>query len=100
MIFQWTVSCLTSAMKKEKLTEAIENDCYIKKLINLFHICEDLNNIEGLHYLFDIFRNLILLNKNALFEVMFSGNQSNFDRRSGVFTSKQLYRVYFLLQMI
>lgn len=60
-------------MKKEKLTEAIENDCYIKKLINLFHICEDLNNIEGLHYLFDIFRNLILLNKNALFEVMFSG---------------------------
>ncbi|KAK7578089.1 hypothetical protein V9T40_010294 [Parthenolecanium corni] len=71
-IKEWTVSCLTSAMKKEKLTEAIENDCYIKKLINLFHICEDLNNIEGLHYLFDIFRNLILLNKNALFEVMFS----------------------------
>lgn len=64
-------------MKKDKLTEAIENDSYIKKLINLFHVCESHNNIEGLHYLFDIFRNLFLLNKNALFEVMFSGMYDN-----------------------
>ena len=75
---QLTASCLTSAVRKEKLTEAIENDSYIRKLLNLFRICEDLNNIEGLHYLFDIFRNIFLLNKNALFEVLFSGNYGNF----------------------
>lgn len=71
-IKEWTVTCLSSTMKKEKLTEAIENESYIRKLINLFHICESQNNLEGLHYLFDIFRNLFLLNKSALFEVMFS----------------------------
>ena len=35
-------------------------------------MCEDLENTEGLHHLYEIFRNIFLLNKNALFEVMFS----------------------------
>lgn len=35
-------------------------------------MCEDLENYEGLHHLYDIFKNIFLLNKNALFEVMFS----------------------------
>lgn len=35
-------------------------------------MCEDLENIEGLHLLYDIFKNIFLLNKNSLFEVMFS----------------------------
>jgi hypothetical protein len=45
---------------------------YIRKLLNLFHICEDLENIEGLNHLFEVFKNIFLLNKNALFEVMFA----------------------------
>ena len=45
---------------------------YIRKLLNLFHICEDLENLEGLHHLFEVFKNIFLLNKNALFEVMFA----------------------------
>ena len=45
---------------------------YIKKLLNLFHMCEDLENMEGLHHLYDIFKNVFLLNKNALFELMFA----------------------------
>ncbi|XP_066905505.1 serine/threonine-protein phosphatase 4 regulatory subunit 3 isoform X2 [Halyomorpha halys] len=65
-------SCLTSPMRKEKLATALETDGYIKKLLNLFHMCEDLENIEGLHFLYDIFKNIFLLNKNALFEVMFA----------------------------
>ena len=28
--------------------------------------------MEGLHHLYEIFRNIFLLNKNALFEIMFS----------------------------
>ncbi|KAE8738847.1 hypothetical protein FOCC_FOCC015679 [Frankliniella occidentalis] len=71
-------SCLTSPMRKEKLAVAIENDGYIRKLLNLFHMCEDLDNTEGLHYLYEVFKNIFLLNKNALFEVMF-GDESIFD---------------------
>ncbi|KMQ95894.1 serine threonine-protein phosphatase 4 regulatory subunit 3-like protein [Lasius niger] len=65
-------NCLTSPMRKEKLAVALESEGYIKKLLNLFRTCEDLENIEGLHHLYDIFKNIFLLNKNALFEVMFS----------------------------
>jgi protein phosphatase-4 regulatory subunit 3 len=71
--FQLMGSCLTSHMRKEKLAVAIENEGYVRKLLNLFHMCEDLENIEGLHYLYEIFKNIFLLNKNALFEVMFGG---------------------------
>jgi len=65
-------SCLTSPLRREKLATAIENDNYIKKLLNIFHMCEDLDNTEGLHHLYEIFRTIFHLNKNALFEVMFS----------------------------
>jgi protein phosphatase-4 regulatory subunit 3 len=65
-------NCLSSPMRKEKLAMALESDGYIRKLLNLFHTCEDLGNMEGLHHLYDIFKNIFLLNKNALFEVMFS----------------------------
>ncbi|XP_014219208.1 serine/threonine-protein phosphatase 4 regulatory subunit 3 [Copidosoma floridanum] len=64
--------CLSTPMRKEKLAMAIEQEGYIKKLLNLFHTCEDLGNMDGLHHLYDIFKNIFLLNKNALFEVMFS----------------------------
>ena len=65
-------NCLSSPMRKEKLAMALESEGYIRKLLNLFHTCEDLGNMEGLHHLYDIFKNIFLLNKNALFEVMFS----------------------------
>ncbi|XP_071079163.1 serine/threonine-protein phosphatase 4 regulatory subunit 3A-like isoform X2 [Haliotis cracherodii] len=65
-------SVLPSPIRREKLSVAIENEGYIKKLVELFHICEDLENMEGLHHLFDIFKSIFLLNKNALFEIMFS----------------------------
>jgi len=71
-ISELVTSCLSSPLRREKLATAIENDNYIKKLLNIFHICEDLENMEGLHHLYEIFRNIFLLNKNALFEVMFS----------------------------
>nr|CAI5832267.1 unnamed protein product [Callosobruchus analis] len=59
-------------MRKEKLAAAIESEGYIRKLINLFHMCEDLESLEGLHHLYDIFKNIFLLNKNVLFDTMFS----------------------------
>lgn len=63
---------LTTQVRKEKLALALESENYIKKLLSLFRMCEDLENTEGLHYLFDIFKNIFLLNKNALFEIMFA----------------------------
>ncbi|KAL0269563.1 UNVERIFIED_CONTAM: hypothetical protein PYX00_007254 [Menopon gallinae] len=65
-------SCLSSPNRKEKLATLLENEGYIKKLLNLFHVCEDLENAQGLHQLYEIFKNIFLLNKNALFEVMFA----------------------------
>lgn len=63
---------LLTPIKREKLTILIENEGYVKKLIDLFHMCEDLDNVEGLHHLYNIFKSLFLLNKTALFEIMFS----------------------------
>lgn len=63
---------LTTPSRKEKLAMAIESDNYIKKLLGLFRTCEDLENILELHHLYEIFKNIFLLNKNALFEIMFA----------------------------
>ncbi|KAG7153449.1 Serine/threonine-protein phosphatase 4 regulatory subunit 3A-like, partial [Homarus americanus] len=55
-----------------ELAIALENEGYVKKLVSVFHTCEDLENMEGLHLLYEIFKNIFLLNKNALFEIMFA----------------------------
>ena len=65
-------SVLPSPIRREKLASAIESEGYIRKLVDLFHMCEDLENTDGLHHLYDIFKNIFLLNKNGLFEIMFS----------------------------
>ncbi|RVE47459.1 hypothetical protein evm_007870 [Chilo suppressalis] len=65
-------SCLVSPARKDKLAAALESQHYIKKLLNLFHMCEDIENIEGLHHLYEIFKSIFLLNKNALFDTMFA----------------------------
>ena len=57
---------------KEKLTSILETESYIKRLIDLFHICEDLENNEGLNYLFEIFRSLFYLNKSPLLDILLS----------------------------
>ncbi|KAJ2938751.1 hypothetical protein O0L34_g3367 [Tuta absoluta] len=65
-------SCLVSPARKDKLATALESQHYIKKLLNLFHMCEDIENIEGLHHLYEIFKSIFLLNKNTLFDTMFA----------------------------
>ncbi|XP_052744005.1 serine/threonine-protein phosphatase 4 regulatory subunit 3 isoform X2 [Bicyclus anynana] len=65
-------SCLVSPNRKDKLAAALESQHYIKKLLNLFHMCEDIENVEGLHHLYEIFKSIFLLNKNTLFDTMFA----------------------------
>jgi hypothetical protein len=54
-------SCLSSPIRREKLAIAIETESYIKKIVNVFHVCEELDNTAGLHHLFEIVRNIFLL---------------------------------------
>ncbi|KAM6956425.1 serine/threonine-protein phosphatase 4 regulatory subunit 3B isoform 3-T3 [Aplochiton taeniatus] len=65
-------SVLSSPIRREKLALALMSEGYIKKLLGMFQVCEDLENREGLHHLYEIVRGVLFLNKAALFEVMFS----------------------------
>ncbi|KPP77913.1 serine/threonine-protein phosphatase 4 regulatory subunit 3A-like [Scleropages formosus] len=71
-VAELVASSLPSPLRREKLALAVENEGYIKKLLELFHVCEDLENHEGLHHLYEIIKGIFLLNRTALFEVMFS----------------------------
>ncbi|XP_078464684.1 serine/threonine-protein phosphatase 4 regulatory subunit 3-like isoform X7 [Lampetra planeri] len=63
---------LSMPVRREKLMLVLETEGYIKKLLELFHMCEDLENTDGLHHLFQIFKGIFLLNSTAIFEVMLS----------------------------
>lgn len=65
-------TCHASPVRKEKLSEAIETEGYIRKLVNLFHMCEDLDNLQGLHCLYDIIKSIFLLNRTQLLDILFS----------------------------
>ena len=63
---------LPSPIRREKLALAIEQEHYIRKLIDVFHMCEDLENLDGLHHMYDIFKTMFLLNKPSLLEILFA----------------------------
>uniref|UniRef100_A0A8C4N0N7 SMEK homolog 1, suppressor of mek1 (Dictyostelium) n=1 Tax=Eptatretus burgeri TaxID=7764 RepID=A0A8C4N0N7_EPTBU len=71
-IMEIVTAALPSPIRREKLALALESDNFVKKLLELFHMCEDLDNAEGLHHLFQIFKGVFLLNSTALFEIMLS----------------------------
>ncbi|XP_059942533.1 serine/threonine-protein phosphatase 4 regulatory subunit 3B-like [Mesoplodon densirostris] len=63
---------LTSPMDKERLAVVFEKKDYIKTLLQLFHIFENLEDTEGLYLLHEIIKGILLLNKTSLFEILFS----------------------------
>ncbi|PSR85086.1 Serine/threonine-protein phosphatase 4 regulatory subunit like [Actinidia chinensis var. chinensis] len=55
-----------------RVTELILHDQdFFGKLMDLFRICEDLENIDSLHMIFKIVRGIILLNSPQVFEKIF-----------------------------
>lgn len=50
----------------------VQNQTFIPKLLDLFKICEDLENNDGLHLIFKIVKGIILLNNTQIFEKLFS----------------------------
>uniref|UniRef100_A0A452R0Y7 Protein phosphatase 4 regulatory subunit 3C n=1 Tax=Ursus americanus TaxID=9643 RepID=A0A452R0Y7_URSAM len=71
-ISDFVTSVLTSPIRKERLALILENEDYIKNLLQLFHTCEDLRDTTGLHHLYEIIKGILFLNKTALLEIMFS----------------------------
>jgi len=67
-------SAVSQYGNKEELANQIENKSFIPKLIEIFRMCEDLENEEGLFALFGIFKAIFLLEKNSLFEIMFTSD--------------------------
>ncbi|XP_076892749.1 uncharacterized protein LOC143544552 isoform X1 [Bidens hawaiensis] len=55
------------------VTELILHDQkFFRKLMDLFSVCEDLENYDGLHIIYKIVRGIILLNSPPIFEKIFS----------------------------
>ncbi|CAL0300954.1 unnamed protein product [Lupinus luteus] len=56
-----------------RLTELVLNDHdFFRKLVEVFRVCEDLENMDGLHMIFKIVKGIILLNSTQIFERIFS----------------------------
>lgn len=56
-----------------RLTELILSDQeFFRKLMEVFRMCEDLENMDGLHMIFKIVKGIVLLNSPAIFERIFS----------------------------
>lgn len=71
-IYEQVTTSFSTTAKQEALVLAIERDNYVPKLVELFHMCEDLENMEGLHILFNIIRTFFFLNKISLLHQMFA----------------------------
>lgn len=72
-------SSLGYQMRRERLATILEHENYIKKLLGLFHHCEDLPDLDSLHKLYEIFKNIFMLNKNSLFDIMLNDESLLFD---------------------
>lgn len=72
ILFQLIATSLHNVNRQDKIANTIESESYIKKLLELFRESEDLKNTESLHTLYDIFKNIFLLNRNSLLEVLFA----------------------------
>ncbi|XP_040599883.1 protein PPP4R3C-like [Mesocricetus auratus] len=57
---------------KGRLAILLKNEDYIKKLLQVFHICEDQQNMEGLYFLYFIIRGILFLNNTRLYDIMFA----------------------------
>ncbi|XP_060197554.1 uncharacterized protein LOC132626638 isoform X3 [Lycium barbarum] len=56
-----------------RVTELILHDqVFFGKLMDLFRICEDLENVDSLHIIFKIVRGIILFNSSQIFEKIFA----------------------------
>jgi protein phosphatase-4 regulatory subunit 3 len=65
--------CLTTPLRREKLSLVLENDEYLRKLMGVFRMCEDIEDMEGLRHMYAIVKNLFLMNKTQIIEILLQG---------------------------
>ncbi|CAH8462852.1 unnamed protein product [Schistosoma turkestanicum] len=63
---------VASPPKRERLVAFLESTNYLHQLVDVFHKAEDLEDAESLHHLYEIMRQLILINKHSLYENLFA----------------------------
>ncbi|CAD6197065.1 unnamed protein product [Caenorhabditis auriculariae] len=61
---------LSTSSMREKIANAIENEDTLPKLCELFQMCEDLEHTEGLKTFYSIAKNLFMLNRTSLNELL------------------------------
>eukprot|EP00249_Psilotum_nudum_P024111 c29096_g3_i1 orf=446-3331(+) len=62
-----------SFLDRERMASLIIRDpSFLHKLMELFRICEELENMEGLHMLHRIIKGIFLLNDRRIFDTIFS----------------------------
>jgi protein phosphatase-4 regulatory subunit 3 len=62
---------LAPVSRERSATELLANDgAYLKKLFQVFHTCEDLEDDVNLSHLFKIFRTVVLLNDTQIYELV------------------------------
>ncbi|CAL8111627.1 unnamed protein product [Orchesella dallaii] len=71
-LHELVVSCLAVPLRREKLSLALEQEGYLRKVIEVFRTAETNNDRAALNHLYHIFRSIFLLNKNAIFEILFA----------------------------
>lgn len=66
--------CFSFSMRtpvgREQLSRSLEENNYVPKLLDLFRQCEDLEDRDSLHKLFEIIKFIFLLNKSGVFDVL------------------------------
>ncbi|RCN52899.1 hypothetical protein ANCCAN_00894 [Ancylostoma caninum] len=63
---------LATQALREKMANAVESEGILPKLIDVFHMCEDIEHKDGLRTLYSIAKNLFMLNRNSLNETLLS----------------------------
>ncbi|KAJ6806167.1 serine/threonine-protein phosphatase 4 regulatory subunit 3B isoform X2 [Iris pallida] len=70
LILKTVVDCgITDQMRVAELM--LQDQEFFPKLMDLFRICEDLENLHGLHMIFKLIKGIILLNSPQIFEKIF-----------------------------
>nr|KAF6360526.1 protein phosphatase 4 regulatory subunit 3C [Myotis myotis] len=65
-------TAFSSPLLRRRLALVLENESYIKKLLQLLHTCENVGYTEGLYHLNTIIKGMFFLDKTALLEILFS----------------------------
>ncbi|KAK9802569.1 hypothetical protein WJX73_004679 [Symbiochloris irregularis] len=61
-----------SVFQRERVAAQMARPKYVRQLLDIFRMCEDLEDEESLHHLYVIVKGVIMLNSIALMEVLFA----------------------------